>query len=315
MAGGVETIKKERAKLNDGVDVLISTPDRVLLHAEYEHLFLDDTMIVIFDEADTLMSSPKSNEATNNFMEVIRDVISKQKLTQMKQVQFISASATVSPNLMEFLQKEFGNTMTSVVGSQIHKSAQTLKQDFLFGAHGDFKKRLLFHTLRKHPGKRTIIFCNTQASVKGVCTILNKAGYPALAMTSDMPPKIRQRNFKSFADGNSQILVATDLASRGLDLGSSVNHVILYDFPTNTIDYLHRIGRTARAGADGLVTGFLSPKDQGLAATIKDSLLQGKSLAAIRPSKPDIKTIRAFERKVPKRQPKHIRHIEVEESL
>jgi len=290
------------------VDVLISTPDRVLLHVEHEHLYLDDTTVVVFDEADTLMSSRKSNEATQNFMEKIRSVIAQQTVTHAKHVQFICASATVSPPLMEFLKKEFGTSMTSVVGSDIHKSARSLRQDFLFGASGDFKRRLLFTTMKKYPNKRTIIFCNTQAQCKGVTTLLTKAGYTAVGMTSDMPPKIRQRNFTKFNNKEVNVLVSTDLASRGLDMGAAVEHVILYDFPTNTIDYLHRIGRTARAGAAGMVTAFLGKDDQGLAGSIRDTLAQGKSLASIQPKRPDIKLIHSLQRKIPKRLPKHLRH-------
>lgn len=315
MAGGVETVKKETAKLNEGFDVLVSTPDRVLLHAEHEHLYLDDTTIVVIDEADTLMSSLKSNVATQSFMQLIRNVISKQTVTHAKHVQFISASATVSPPLMEFLKKEFGNSMTSIVGSGVHRSAQTLRQDFLFGATGDFKKRLLFSTLKKHAGKRTMLFTNTQAQAKGVNTLLNKAGYNCVAMTSDMPPKIRQRHFNQFLAKEADILVATDLASRGLDMGATVEHVILYDFPTNTIDYLHRIGRTARAGATGVVTAFLGKQDQGLAGTIRDAIQEGKSLASIKPSKPDIKYLHAVKRKVPKRLPKHLKAEDYDDSL
>ena len=307
MYGGGESIKRERHNLNDGLDILVSTPDRVLLHVEHEHLYLDDTTIVIFDEADTLLSSKRSSEDTESFMNQIRSVIEKQKVTHAKHVQFVSASATVSPPLMEFLKKEFGQSLTSIVGSGIHKSAESLRQDFLFGASGDFKKRLLFSTLKKHPGKRTIIFCNTQAQVKGVNTILEKSGYNAVAMTSDMPPKIRAKHFARFVEKEVPILVSTDLASRGLDMGATVEHVILYDFPHNTIDYLHRIGRTARAGAAGVVTAFLGKGDQALAGTIRDHLAEGKSLASIKPRKPDLKHIREIERKVPKRLPKHIR--------
>lgn len=307
MSGGGESVKKERVRLNDGLDLLVSTPDRVLLHAEYEHLYLDDTNIVVFDEADTLLSSKRSSDDTSFFMAQLRAVIEKQKVTHAKHVQFVSASATVSPPLMEFLKKEFGQSMTSVVGSGVHRSAESLRQNFLFGATGDFKKRLLFSTLKKNPGKRTIIFCNTQAQVKGVTTLLNKSGYSAVGMTSDMPPKIRARHFGQFVDKEVPILISTDLASRGLDMGATVEHVILYDFPNNTIDYLHRIGRTARAGAAGIVTAFLGKSDQALASTIRDALAEGKSLAAIKPKRPDMKTIHELERKIPKRLPKHIR--------
>lgn len=307
MYGGGESIKRERQKLNDGCDLIISTPDRVLLHVEYEHMYLDDTTAIVFDEADSLLSSKRSAEDTQTFMSQIRSVIEKQKVTHAKHVQFVSASATVSPPLMEFLKKEFGQSMTSVVGSGVHRSADSLRQDFLFGASGDFKKRLLFSTLKKYPGKRTIIFCNTQAQVKGVNTILNRSGYNAVAMTSDMPPKIRARHFGQFVDKQVPILISTDLASRGLDMGATVEHVILYDFPRNTIDYLHRIGRTARAGAAGIVTAFLGKSDQALASTIRDALAEGKSLASIKPKRPDMKEIHEIQRKVPKRLPKHIR--------
>lgn len=138
-------------------------------------------------------------------------------------------------------------------------------------------------------GGRTLIFCNSVHSCKDVFTRLQQKGYSVSLLHSDLDVKRRKRGFEEFMQGDTRILVATDLASRGLDLGSRVQHVILYEFPTNTIDYLHRIGRTARAGQPGFVTALVGRKEQRLATLIKQTLEEGRSLAEITPTIPEDK--------------------------
>jgi superfamily II DNA/RNA helicase len=128
---------------------------------------------------------------------------------------------------------------------------------------------LLLDTLSKHKHKRTIVFCNTLEHCKAVHTLLEHRGYSCAVLHGEALPKRRAEHYSSFNAGERRILIATDVASRGLDMRVSVEHVILYDFPRNVIDYIHRIGRTARAGSSGYVTAFIGRADQYLAEQIK----------------------------------------------
>lgn len=289
MSGGIESVKKDVRSINDGVDILLATPERILHHLDEKHFYLDDISHVVFDEADTLMSEDKSSAQTSHFVKELKDHMSKRKKLD-KNIVYIFVSATVSKPFMEYLKCEFPKVSASV-GSSVHKSVSTVNQEFLFGAQGDFKRRLLFISLKKHSGKKTIIFCNRQETAKGVHSILKEKGYDSLLMTASVPPKIRMKHFDLFNETEGQILVTTDLASRGLDITNPVEHVILYDFPNNTIDYIHRIGRTARAGLSGKVTALIAKKDHALATKIRTALIEGLSVADIAPSKPkDLKS-------------------------
>lgn len=128
---------------------------------------------------------------------------------------------------------------------------------------------LLFDTLSKHKNKRTIIFCNTLEHCKAVYNLLDAKGYSCALLHGEAQPKRRAQHYAAFNAGESRILIATDVASRGLDMSVGVEHVILYDFPRNAIDYIHRIGRTARAGNSGYVTAFVGRADHYLAEQIK----------------------------------------------
>lgn len=125
--------------------------------------------------------------------------------------------------------------------------------------------------------KRTIIFCNTISSCRFLDHELRELGFSTTSYHGDIPVDQRPVNFRKFSDGEVPILVCTDVASRGLDF-LSVDHVILFDFPLNSIDYLHRIGRTARGGKKGRVTNFVMKRDLVLADAIREALKKGKPL-------------------------------------
>lgn len=138
LSGGADSFKHETQNLTPGLDILLSTPERLVNHLETHHLHLDDLRTVIFDEADTLMSRPDSTEKTLQFISFIKESIAK-KVT-LNRVQHVFVSATVSKPLLDLLKKEYKDTV-SVVSSAIHKSVPQLKQDFLYGAGGDFRFR------------------------------------------------------------------------------------------------------------------------------------------------------------------------------
>lgn len=125
--------------------------------------------------------------------------------------------------------------------------------------------------------KRTIIFCNTISSCRFLDHELREVGFNTTSYHGDIPVDQRPVNFRKFADGEVPIIVCTDVASRGLDF-ASVDHVILFDFPLNSVDYLHRIGRTARGGKQGHVTNFIMKRDFVLAEAIQEALKKGLPL-------------------------------------
>jgi len=184
--------------------------------------------------------------------------------------QFIWVSATVSKNIAHYIETKFPDTVQAF-SQNVHRSVNGLRQEFLFGATGRWKERLLLSCLKKRKGERTIIFCNGTERCKFVDTFLKKAGYKSGIVTSDMPSKRRTRYFQEFDIGKLPILVSTDLVSRGIDTKVNVSHVILFDFPNTAVDYLHRVGRTARAGTRGTVSAFVGKQDEALACRIRDA--------------------------------------------
>jgi superfamily II DNA/RNA helicase len=251
MGIGRKALRREAVGITNGVDILIATPDRFLVHYNAGHLMLDETRVLVIDEADTLYTLPVQRRFLRDILSQFSQVEHKRASSQKPRphLQYIFVSATLSESFVTFLRSnKFVKNLAGAVTESLHKSVPTLQQNFIFGGSGDFKRRLLFATLKKHSGKRTIIFCNSVESCKGVNTILAKKGYNVALLHSELPSKNRSQNFEDFNRGKKRILVTTDIASRGLDIEIPVEHVILYDFPLNSIDYLHRVGRTARAG-------------------------------------------------------------------
>lgn len=128
--------------------------------------------------------------------------------------------------------------------------------------------------------KRTIIFCNTIQSCRFLDHTLREKGFATTSYHGEIPVDQRARNFRQFAEGEVPIIVCTDIASRGLDF-VAVDHVILFDFPLNSIDYLHRIGRTARGGQSGKVTNFIMKRDFVLADGIRKAIERGQTLEGL----------------------------------
>jgi superfamily II DNA/RNA helicase len=194
-------------------------------------------------------------------------------------MQWVWVSATVSEPFAEFIADKFPDTVQAF-HPKIHKTVDGLKQHFLFGK-GDFKKDMLLETLKRNKGKRTMIFCNSLDRCKLVHTLLDARGYKTSLTVSTQASRKRASNFSEFSSGQTPILITTDLASRGIDTIVVVEHVILYDFPQNVIDYIHRIGRTARNGTRGLATSFVDKWDQSLAQKIRTSFENETSLSSV----------------------------------
>ena len=173
----------------------------------------------------------------------------------------------------------------------LHKAIPRLSQVFVDVGSTD-KMALLIDVLasnKKSNDKATIVFCNTAASVQAAQYALSEARIESLAYHGELNSQVRSENLQAFRkqkDGDIQILVCTDLAARGLDI-PQVEHVVMFDFPLNAMDYLHRSGRTARGVGGGKVTALVAKRDKVLATAIQNAVVKGETLDGLSSRKSD----------------------------
>jgi ATP-dependent RNA helicase RhlB len=235
--GGVD-YHKQRETLRGGVDLLIGTPGRLIDYFKQGVYALDHVEILVIDEADRMFDM--------GFIRDIRYVI--RRLPKPEARQSFLFSATLKPEVLE-LAYECMNlpTMVSVAPEQV--TAEGI-EEVLFHVSREDKFSLLLGLLEREKGKRILMFANMKRVAEVLAMRLVRAGYHARAITGDIDQRKRLKTMQAFKDGGLHILVATDVASRGLHI-EGVSHVINYDLPQDAEDYVHRIGRTARAGASG----------------------------------------------------------------
>ena len=235
--GGAD-YEKQRERLDKGVDILIGTPGRFIDYFKQGAFNLKQVEVVVLDEADRMFDL--------GFIKDIRYVL--KRLPPADQRLNLLFSATLSQKVLE-LAFEHMNNPTSVRIEPEKMTADRVTQAVYFPANKE-KIPLLIGLLRSMHATRTMVFVNTKRDAEKLERFLNFNDIHAQAITGDVPQNKRIRMLKSFLDGELPVLVATDVASRGLHV-PDVSHVINYDVPDDPEDYVHRIGRTARAGAAG----------------------------------------------------------------
>jgi ATP-dependent RNA helicase RhlB len=235
--GGAD-YEKQRRKLEEGVDVLIGTPGRFIDYFKQNVFNLNQVEVVVLDEADRMFDL--------GFIKDIRYVL--RRLPPADQRLNLLFSATLSQKVLE-LAFEHMNDPESVRVDPDKITADRVTQAVYFPGNRE-KIPLLIGLLRKMDAHRTMIFVNTKREAEKLERFLNFNDIQASAISGDVPQNKRIRMLKSFQSGELPVLVATDVASRGLHV-PDVSHVINYDVPQDPEDYVHRIGRTARAGAAG----------------------------------------------------------------
>ncbi len=235
--GGIDYIK-QRDTLAAGVDVLVGTPGRLIDYFKQKVYDLRHTQIVVIDEADRMFDM--------GFIADIRYLL--RRLPPYDKRQSMLFSATLSMRVMELCYEHMNNPVkVSVTPRQV--TAEKVQQ-VLFHVERAKKFSLLLGLLKRESWERVLIFVNTKHVSERITDLLNHQGYTARAITGDIPQNKRLRYLERFKSGDLKILVATDVASRGLHI-EGVSIVINYDLPQDAEDYVHRIGRTARAGATG----------------------------------------------------------------
>lgn len=238
LIGGV-SFGDQDAKLLRGVDILIATPGRLLDHVERGRLLLSGIEILVIDEADRMLD-----------MGFIPDIERVCKLVPFTR-QTLFFSATMPPEIQRLVSQFLSNPV-QIEASRPSSTASTITQLLVASGKEDFTKRdTLRHLINTADALQNgIIFCNRKSEVAVVHKSLLRHGYKAVCLHGDMDQRSRMQALDQFRTGEATLLVASDVAARGLDI-PAVSHVFNYDTPHHAEDYVHRIGRTGRAGRAG----------------------------------------------------------------
>ena len=251
--GGAPMDRQLRA-LRDGAQVVVGTPGRLLDHLRRGSFDPSNVKMAILDEADRMLDM--------GFKEEMDELLAS--LPAGRQTLFFSA--TMSPGVSRLI-KSFGNDPQVVEIQQKSRTVSTVEQSY-FEVRQRSKVEVLSRILDMNPPRLGIIFCNTKRSVDECTEDLINRGYAADRLHGDMTQMMRERVLKRFREGSVELLVATDVAARGIDI-SSVSHVINYRVPENAEDYVHRIGRTGRAEAEGDAFTILTADELDFAKSVE----------------------------------------------
>ena len=240
--GGVD-YDKQRAQLEAGVDVLIATPGRLIDFLKQGTVNFRAIEVMVMDEADRMFDL--------GFIKDIRYIL--RRMPGASERQNLLFSATLSHRVLELAYEHMNDPEKLVVESDTITAAN-VRQCVYFPAREE-KLPLLLGLMAKSDEDRSIVFVNTKAACERVALTLERAGYKVGVLSGDVPQKKRESLLGRFVRGELTLLVATDVAARGLHI-PAVSHVYNYDLPFDAEDYVHRIGRTARLGAEGDAISF-----------------------------------------------------------
>ncbi len=240
--GGVD-YQKQKDDLDKGVDFLVGTPGRLIDYFKQKALSLKYIEIAVVDEADRMFDM--------GFIADIRYMLRRMPPFDKRQAMLFSA--TLSFRVMELAYEHMNNPVKIEISPE-QVTVEKVEQS-LFHVGRQEKFSLLLGLLKKESPERSMMFVNTKREAEKLVERLNRNGYPANMISGDIPQNKRLRILNEFKAGDLPILIGTDVASRGLHV-EGVTHVFNYDLPQDPEDYVHRIGRTARAGATGKAYSF-----------------------------------------------------------
>ena len=251
--GGVD-IKTQTPHLKTGVEILVATPGRLLDHIEQKTVQLNLVQMLVLDEADRMLDM--------GFMPALKRILA----LLPRQRQSLMFSATFS-NEIKKLSEDFMNYPTLIEVARSNASAENITQKVYLVDHAD-KHQLLAQLLRGDDAKQAIVFTKTKLTASRLAKQLQREGVSADAIHGDKSQLERMQALDAFKQGKIAVLIATDVAARGLDI-DSLPMVINYEIPHAAEDYVHRIGRTGRAGASGTAISLVSPEEEKYLAEIE----------------------------------------------
>ncbi|EIL86895.1 DEAD/DEAH box helicase, partial [Rhodanobacter sp. 115] len=240
--GGVD-YDKQRQQLKDGCDIIIATPGRLLDYHKQDVFGFNGVEVMVVDEADRMFDL--------GFIKDVRFIF--RRLPAREQRQVLLFSATLSHRVLELAYEHMHEAEKLVVETD-NVTADKVRQVVYFPAKEE-KMPLLMNLLEREKPSRSIVFVNTKAAAERITDRVKRQGYRAGALSGDVPQLKRQKLLQRFQDSQLEMLVCTDVAARGLHI-PAVSHVFNYDLPQDAEDYVHRIGRTARLGAEGDAISF-----------------------------------------------------------
>ncbi len=244
--GKSENWEQQKRALTSGADIIIATPGRLIAHLQMGYVKFDQIKYLVLDEADKMMDMGFSDDIFN---------IVRQLPTDRQTLLF---SATMPTKIRDFSQQILKNP--EEIRLAVSKPAAGIDQQ-LYMAFDRQKIYVLEHIIKTQEVQSMVLFTSQKAAVAGIVKAINKLGHEARGISSDRTQEEREEIMRAFKNKQFPILVATDVLSRGIDI-DSLSHVVNYDIPRAAEDYVHRIGRTARAATKGTAITFVSDQDQ-----------------------------------------------------
>ena len=245
---GGEIWEKQKTALVEGVDIVVATPGRLMAHMKMGYVNFSNLQVLVLDEADKMLDM--------GFLPDIEEII--RSLPEKRQN--LLFSATMPPRIEDLAKKMLENPFQIKI--QVSKPADRITQR-IFLINDKAKIPLLTMILKKLDFTSLVIFTSTKAAVSDIVRNLKKAGLQAEGISSDLEQNQREELVRHFKSGQFNVLVATDVMSRGIDI-DGISHVVNFDMPPDPEDYVHRIGRTARgSSATGVGISFVNEQDMG----------------------------------------------------
>ena len=272
---GGQAIGPQFQALKRGVDVVVATPGRALDHIRRGTLKLAQVRLVVLDEADEMLDM--------GFAEDLDAILEQTPATK----QTALFSATMPPRIKSIAHRHLKQPVEITIAKEPVKAGTAPRvQQTAYVVARPYRSAALARVLDMAGAKSTLVFCRTRVEVDEVTAMLNGRGYRAEAIHGGMSQPQRDRVMQAFRTGQTELLVATDVAARGLDI-PSVSHVINFDLPSSAEVYVHRIGRTGRAGREGSAITILDPREERLLRSI-EHLTKAKVTVAPVPSVADL---------------------------
>jgi ATP-dependent RNA helicase RhlE len=255
LIGGVR-MNPQTSALHATPDVVVATPGRLLDHVRQRHVSLDAIEQLVLDEADHMLDL--------GFLPQVRDIL--RRLRRDRQTMMFSATM---PDTIEMIAKEFMRDPVRVDIMPVGGAAEGISHR-LYLVKPEDKRKALLELLNEELGS-TLVFARRKIDADWLYHVLERKGHPVTRMHSDLSQRRRVEALDSFREGQHRILVATDIAGRGIDV-PGITHIINFDIPENVEDYVHRAGRTARGSAEGIVSTIATMQDLPMVRQIEETL-------------------------------------------
>jgi len=253
---GGQPIYRQLQALSNGVHVVVATPGRALDHISRNTLPLDDVRMVVLDEADEMLDM--------GFAEDIEEILK----STPKARQTVLFSATLPPRINAIAKRHLTDPVKIQIGLGDTKPGKALVRQSVYIVQRNHKAAALGRILDVEAPTAAIVFCRTRTEVDQLTETLNGRGYRAEALHGGLSQESRDRVMNRLRSGTTELLVATDVAARGLDI-DQLTHVVNYDVPSAPESYVHRIGRVGRAGRQGVAITLAEPREQRLLSNIE----------------------------------------------